>query len=195
MNTFFMHIPFSNLVDQAEGRYPLDELEQEHLLQCTRCAADLQWLTSVLAVMRSDQNELVPPAVVVRAKQLAQRLPQPTQAAFRKRLVAHLRFDSAQTPLVYGMRTTSLGQRQVLLESEPYMVDLRMRPEGELWSVAGQVLGTDATGQVALEGEATASDTLNANSEFSLPPVPAGTYSLRFALAEVEIIVPALDLK
>ena len=64
-----------------------------------------------------------------------------------------------------------------------------------MWAVSGQMLGPDASGQVELRGQAGAvAATLNDLSEFTLSPVPPGSYTLALHLADAEIEVIGLEI-
>jgi hypothetical protein len=75
----------------------------------------------------------------------------------------------------------------VLFEAEGYAIDLRIAPLGEVWRVSGQALGPGAGGRVMLLGPVAVEAALNDLSEFTLPPVPTGRYTLRLTLDEIEI--------
>ncbi len=78
-------------------------------------------------------------------------------------------------------------------------VDLRLAPSGDGWAVSGQVLGECAAGRVELfaDGDDTSAARADLNDlcEFTLPTVPAGTYTLRLTLDDAEIEVPGLSLQ
>ena len=64
-----------------------------------------------------------------------------------------------------------------------------------MWTVAGQVLGPDQSGQVTLHGaSSTLQDELNELSEFKLSPVSPGTYTLIVQLLSVEIEISGLEV-
>jgi hypothetical protein len=81
----------------------------------------------------------------------------------------------------------------VVFETGLHDVVVRLRPAGDRCAIWGQVLGSVAGGQVALEGPASAHTELNSLSEFSLPPVPPGAYALTLRLDDAEIDM-ALDI-
>lgn len=192
MGRLFAHIPFTSLVDVVEGREQLDDSGRHHLTSCPRCTADFEWLTRTLGVMRSDAGESAPAYVIEKARQLGARLRRPPS---RLQALARLTFDSARAPLAFGIRAGAGGQRHLLFETEQYTIDLRVRPQGELWSIAGQLLGLESAGSASLAGAAVASNVLNENSEFTLPPVPPGTYTLTLNLDELEIALPEFEIK
>ena len=63
--------------------------------------------------------------------------------------------------------------------------------------LAGQVIRDRcAGGVVEISGTTgTAQASLNELCEFSLPPVPVGTYLLRLTMPDVEIEIPELEFK
>jgi hypothetical protein len=75
-------------------------------------------------------------------------------------------------------------------------VDVRLAQSGEKWVVSGQVLGECSGGRVELAGtDAEVSGDLNELCEFTLPAVPAGSYTLRLRFDEVEVEIPELLLR
>ncbi|KPV48024.1 hypothetical protein SE17_40305, partial [Kouleothrix aurantiaca] len=151
-----------------------------------------EWRTRTRGVMRADASESAPAHVREQAKRLGARLKRP---ANRLQALARLMFDSAQAPLAFGIRAGANEQRHLLFETEYYTIDLRVRPQGELWSIAGQLLGAESAGSASLAGSAEATNVLNENSEFSLPLVPPGTYTLTLNLEALEIMLPEFEIK
>lgn len=192
------HIPFSRLVDLVEGRFSPGELAEAspHLRECSRCAAEAAWLERVIGLMRTDSAEHAPAQAVAAAKRLfrppAWRQPEP---GGRRQLIAMLQFDSARTPIALGMRAGAPADRQLLYSVSSYLLDLRLMPQDSLWVVSGQLLGADDGREVELDGPTgTLRATLNDLSEFVLPPAPAGAYTLRLRLDELEITVDGLEV-
>ena len=192
MGRLLAHIPFTSLIDVAEGRDQLDDTAQHHLTICPRCTADFEWLTRTLGVMRADTGESAPAHVLEQAKRLGARLKRP---AHRLQALARLMFDSAQAPLAFGIRSSANEQRHLLFETEHYPIDLHVKPQGELWIIAGQLLGAESAGSASLIGSAEASNALNENSEFSLPAVPSGSYTLTLNLESLEITLPEFEIR
>ena len=190
------HIPFVILADLAEARLPIDEPTRAHLAGCQRCAGDLAWLKRTIELMRTDQAGNPPAEALARVKQLIRTRQHPKPAPLRQRLVAQLRFDSAQAPLAFGIRAGAGGQRQLLFEADQHTIDLRLRPSGELWSVAGQLLGSVTPGRVAIDNaDISTTAELSNLSEFVLPPVPAGTYTLTIRLDDRDIAIADLEIR
>jgi anti-sigma factor RsiW len=197
MKLFSAHIPFETLADLAEGRAAKAEREAAagHLSTCSTCAAELNKLESVIALMHTDDREDAPRDLLSYVINMFQQ--KEAEPSILRRLVATLSFDSMTTAPAFGFRSTQAESRQLLYSAEENDIDLRITPQNDLWMVVGQVLRPDcAGGQVELAG-ATGSVVAGLNDlcEFTLPPVSAGKYSLRVKTADVEIEVPELELK
>ena len=121
-------------------------------------------------------------------------------AAALRRVAAVLRFDSwALSPQAVGMRGTSDGSRHLLFSAEGRDVDLRItRHPGGGWSLAGQVLGPDETGQILLlpAGGQAASHraSLDGLGEFHLDGVDAGPWRLSLETADTVVVLPDIDV-
>lgn len=195
MNIFLHHIPFSQLDDYVEGHLPLDkraELEA-HIAACSQCSGEIAQLERLIGFMRTDTTQDAPLSVITRAVHLFRSIPvlAPTSSSLRRRVLAVLHFDSVGLAPAFGVRSGKPGARQLLFSTGVDEIDLRIEPAGQAWLVSGQVLGeSTATGMAVLQGAAGTSETaLNELSEFTLPPVQAGTYKLILNLtnADVEI--------
>lgn len=190
-------LSYAQLVDLAEGR--LSEPERADLLARLAAdplaAAELAWLERVIGLMRDDTGEDAPDYVVNRALRLFRPPPAPLVPGLLRRVVALLRFDSAQAPLAMGLRAGPPAVRQLLFNAAGRDLDLRLVPAGEQWQIIGQVLGPDDGGFVVLQGQAGAFQAeLNELSEFTLPPAPPGRYTLTLRQADLEIVVTDLEL-
>lgn len=200
MGNLVPHLPFDRLIALVEGRIDVAERAQliSHLDRCRRCRTEVAQLARLIGLMRSDATVDPPPAVVTRAV----RLFRPTPAApssLWQRLVAVLHFDSAQRALAFGVRTATDAEipsaRQFLYSAGEHELDLRVTPAGERWIVAGQVLSSIAGGQVELQSpNRVLYATLNAVSEFTLPPTPPGYYTLIVHLADRDVEVNELTV-
>jgi hypothetical protein len=144
-------------------------------------------ITRLIAVTSADDSEDAPAHVAARAVRLMRQRNAAALPATRPRLTAALRFDSRRTPVALGARGQSAGARQIMFETEQHNVDVRIKPVGAQWAVWGQVLGAVAGGQAELQGPATVQADLNHLSEFDLPPVPPGAYTLILRLDDLEI--------
>jgi hypothetical protein len=190
------HIRFPQLVDLVEGRLPSDAQEQVrvHVSACPRCAEQVAWLDRVIGLMRLDDAEDPPSEAIDRVKRMFRTRATPDRLVLQ-RIRAVLRFDSAKLPATQGMRAGQAGVRQMLFYAEGYDLDLRITPADAMWEVSGQMLGTDASGQVELRGQdGPVVATLNDLSEFTLAPVPSGSYTLILHLADAEIEVIGLEI-
>jgi hypothetical protein len=153
-------------------------------------------LERVISLMRTDDSEDPPPHVVARAVRLFRsRTAQAHSPSMPRRLVALLRFDSAQSPLAMGVRAGGQVGRQMLYVAEAHELEVRAVLSGRAWTLAGQVLGPSGAGSVELRGAGDSVQAmLNEQCEFRLPPVPAGSYSMTVRFSDVEIEVPRLVL-
>jgi hypothetical protein len=115
-----------------------------------------------------------------------------------RRVLAALSFDSAEMTPVLGVRSgASSESRQLLYRAGDTDFDIRVASHDDCWLVSGQVLGAEdlSEGSIELEGEgAQVSSPLNDLSEFTLPPVPTGSYTLRLRLMNMDIEVPGFNL-
>ncbi|HWE62869.1 MAG TPA: hypothetical protein VHB98_14240 [Chloroflexota bacterium] len=191
------HIPDEQLVDLIERRLtPAAEAPlRQHLAGCTGCAHRLSRMERVVALLRSTALEDAPAEVQARAAGLLSAHAAPDRPSLRRRVLATLRFDSAQRPLILGARSGQPGARQLLFLAAGHELDLRIAQADALWAVTGQLLGPEDAGEVTLYGStATWSVTLNEIGEFTLPPVPAGSYVLSVRAADLEIEVPDMTV-
>ena len=178
---------------------PAEEAQlRAQIVSDERANADVRWLERVVGAMRRDAawNEEPPAEVGARAVRLFRARNSNEPLSLLQRLQAVLHFDSLLTPQPVGLRSGQPIERQLLFTAGEYSVDLRITPSGGLWSLAGQVLGpTVGGGQAALAGlVATVEAILNELSEFVLPPVPAGDYTLTLRLSDVEVEVARLQI-
>ena len=192
------HIPFAKLADLAENRFSADERESllKHVSACSRCTGQLDQLKQLVHLMRTDTAEDAPRDVKAHALALFRARAAEAVPSVVRRVLAALNFDSAQSMPAYGLRSGQPQARQFLYSAGENDLDVRVKPSGESWVVSGQVLGQCTGGQVKLKGDAaTATVEMNDLCEFTLPPVPAGRYTLQVRLVDVEVEVPELDLK
>ncbi len=195
MNTLTSHLAFATLVDFAEGRLAAHERAPvaQHLAVCARCSAEVAWLQQVVELMRTDASENAPSHAIARAVRLM-RPQQPAPSPLR-RILAVLQWDSASLQPGFGVRSAQAVERQLLLNAEDYHLDLRITRSGNMWMVAGQVLGPDGTGHVELRSDTNTVETdLNDQAEFVLPAVPANRYTLTVRLPDVEMTFAPLEL-
>jgi hypothetical protein len=189
------HISFAQVVDLVEGR--LSEVAQAqaqaHTAACSHCAAEVNGIARVIGLMRTDTAEDPPAQVVDLAVDLFRTRRAPVTV--RRRLPAALRFDSWRALPQAGMRGGTRSERQLLFNAEGFDVDVRITRSGEVWTIAGQVLGPEQGGQVVLQGESgTLQSALTELNEFKLSPVPSGTYTLIVQLSSVEVEIVGLEI-
>lgn len=200
MNLFPHHVPFRTLTDYVSGDLPLlERVDVEvHVAVCSRCAKELAELERLIQVMRTDLSEDAPPRVIKRALKLfrARSAQKDTSSGFRQRVLAVLHFDSIGLAPAFGVRSGKPGARQLLFSTNVNEIDLRIEPADQAWLISGQVLGVStAGGTVVLEGDASTSEApLNELSEFTLPPVQAGTYKLILNLTDVEVEIEEIRI-
>jgi len=190
----------SQLADYVEGNLPLTqrvELET-HLAVCSRCSGELAELERLIGLMRADTSEDAPTSVIDRAVRLFRSRTKPKSASsdFRNRISAVLHFDSIGLAPAFGVRSGKPGARQLLFHAGLDEIDLRIEPAGEAWLLSGQVLGESNAGGIAvLQGaEGTSEAALNELSEFTLPAVPKGVYTLILNLTNVEVEIEELKI-
>lgn len=114
-----------------------------------------------------------------------------------RRIVALPTFDSRNTAPAFGVRSVFTTSRQLLYSAEEIDLDLRITMQNDECILAGQVIdGGCAEGRIEISGVAgRAEATLNDVCEFTLPPVPAGKYSITVRMQGLEIEIPELELK
>jgi hypothetical protein len=201
------HISFERLADLAEGRLTRDESQPEtaHLAGCRHCAEELSRLEHTILLMRADTSTDAPRDVLSQTVQMFRaRFPQPENTSLLKRVMAALTFDSAQLAPAFGVRSGSqtADARQLLFSAGDTDVDLRLASGSDGWTISGQILGECDGGRVEIENVATgggegdsARADLNELCEFTLPPVPSGSYKLRLHINDMEVEVPELQLR
>jgi hypothetical protein len=192
------HIPFVKLADLAEGRASADEQNAAHLSACSACAGELQRLGQVMELMRTDKSIDAPRDVFASALNIFRSAEPSGERSLLRRIVAALTFDSSSnmTP-AFGVRSGQSAARQLLFSAGDSDIDLRISSEDDQWIVTGQLLGSECGGgRVELAGEnGSAEADLNDVCEFTLPPVAAGSYTLRLRISESEIEIPQLELR
>jgi hypothetical protein len=153
---------------------------------------------SLIELMQTDDSQDAPAHVINRAIRAfrAERLSSASPASsLRRRVVATLRFDSAQQPFAFGQRAGQTSERELLYDAGDTTLEVRVDHSEAGWSVGGQVLGPYTGGEVEIEGATDSASTgLNELCEFTLPPVEEGVYLLILRLDDIEVEVPGLDL-
>jgi anti-sigma factor RsiW len=191
---------FLQLIDLVEGRLDPTQAAQVRAYVATdqRAAAELVWLEATIGLMRADAVEGVdaPDHVINRALRLIRpAMPVVRHPDLLHRVMAVLRFDSLHQALAPGMRADATPQRQLLYTASTCDIDLRIVPHGDLLRISGQILGSDEPGIViAQNAHITVEAPLNDLSEFSLPLISAGVYTLTVRLDTIEMVIEGLDL-
>ena len=147
-----------------------------HISTCSTCHDTLRPLQQLILMMRSDSTNDAPRDVLIPAINI---FSQEKRSPLR-RIVALLTFDSRTAGPAFGMRSLPAESRQLLYSAEDIDLDLRITMQNDECILAGQVIGEGcAEGHVEISGVAGRSEaTLNDVCEFTLPPIPAGDYSL-----------------
>jgi anti-sigma factor RsiW len=190
------HIPFERLIDLVDGRLSPAEQGQvrDHSAACARCAAQLAWLERVIGLIRADDFEDPPERVAAGISRAFASYTPSVSSSLRQRILAVLRFDSAQLPEL-GRRSGLSTEQQLMFTADTLDLEVRITPAGSLWEVSGQVLNADVRGLAELQGPAgPVQAPLNAVGEFLLMPVPRGQYALILQLTTVEIEIAGLAI-
>lgn len=200
MKTTSQHIAFEKLADLAENRASADErtASMAHLSACSHCSAELQRVGHVLELMRTDTATDAPRDVLAYAINVFRGRERSSEVSLLRRIVAALTFDSSTNMApAFGVRSGQATSRQLLYSAEQSDIDLRISSQDDQWIVAGQLLGQDCVGgRVEIEGESgLVVAALNELCEFTLPPLPPGSYTLRLLLQDAEVEIPQLELR
>ena len=189
------HIPVETLADIAERGEAAETspFAMTHIAACSTCAETLSRLQQLILMMRSDNTTDAPRDVLTAALNIFSH----EKRSPLRRIVALLTFDSRNAGPAFGTRSLFQTSRQMLYSAEETDLDLRITMQNNECILAGQVIGAGcAEGHVEISGVAGTSEaTLNDVCEFTLPPVPAGKYSLTVRLQDLQIEIPELELK
>ena len=159
----------------------------------------------LLGALRRAERELpVPPAALTRAAMAlwpaaGPSLVQRATAALR-RWHAELAFDSWASPApAMGMRSLRSPIRHLLFSVEGRDIDLRIVPGQGSYSVAGQVLGPDGAGAVALRAdeagaESAHSAALDELGGFRIEGVAPRAYVMTLVVGDDETVLPRFDI-
>ena len=164
-----------------------------HIATCSTCDDTLRRVEQLILIMRSDSTSDAPRDVLMSAINI---FSQQKRSPLR-RVVALLTFDSRKPGPAFGMRSLPGASRQLLYSAEETDLDLRITMQNDECILAGQVIGEGcAKGHVEISGLGGRSEaTLNEECEFTLPPIPAGNYSLTIRMLDRQIEIPELELK
>lgn len=189
------HITVETLANIADGRATAEAqaAAMAHISICSTCHDTLGALQQLILMTRSDSTIDAPRDVLTSVINIfSQEKPSPL-----RRIVALLTFDSRTAGPAFGLRSLPGASRQLLYSAEETDLDLRITMQNDECVLAGQVIGGScAEGHVEISGVTGKSEaTLNDVCEFTLPPVPAGNYSLIIRMDDREIEIPELELK
>lgn len=150
-----------------------------------------------------------PPAWVQRAISLQAAATHPAGAVADllatglRAVVATLRFDSwTAAPGALAVRSGAGTVRHLLFSAAGRDVDLRISPAGDGFTLSGQVLGPDESGQVALVYAAAGTADMHRShsapvdelGEFRLAGLSGGTCTLTFHLGSDQVKLPPIAL-
>src|SRR5687767_13021924 len=188
------HIPFEMLADIAENHVTGAELSaaMAHVSGCSDCDDILRQLQQLIVMMKADTSDDAPGDLwraAINSFSPERKMPV-------RRIIAVLTFDSRKAGSAFGMRSIRSASRQLLYSAQDTDVDLRVSVQNNECVLSGQVIREDCHGGlVEISGEAgSAAAALNELCEFTLPPIPVGSYSLIVKMPDVEIEIPDLDL-
>ncbi len=191
------HISFETMTEIVLQTIP----KSEHLSNCAECAAEFSRLEKLIGVMLKDDSAAAPPYLLARMQSrfeehfAEKQADAPEKSSVLQKILAVLISDSAAMTPAFGVRSSPDASRQLLYLMGNNDLDLRISPEGEKWSVAGQIFGTIENGKAALTGENAAEETaLNELGEFVFAPVAAGKYALRFEIGAEEFEISEINV-
>lgn len=117
-----------------------------------------------------------------------------------RHVLAVLTFDSWAAPAqALGMRSLRDPTRHLLFSAQGRDIDLRIQPSGpgDRFTLVGQILGPDESGEVELRPHAGGDalrGALDAMGEFRLDGLPAGACTLTLSLGGDHIELPTLQV-
>jgi hypothetical protein len=130
MNMEEVHLTPAQIIDVARG-LPTGVQPVAHLAVCDRCRQAVDRFRQVVAAVRAAG---VPESALREAKALAADWPEPALPLITGRLV----FDNALEPATPGVRGTT-HDRHLLVEADPWAVDLRLVRRERTVSITGQL--------------------------------------------------------
>ncbi len=123
--------------------------------------------------------------------------------AMLNRIKAVLTFDSwSTTPMALGLRSAPTEGRHMLFSAQGRDIDLRIVSAADSYVLAGQILGPDDVGSIALSvdtrsglnSQATQTATLDDLGGFRLENVRAGTYWMTLKLGSDAVELPPIQV-
>lgn len=147
------HFSFADWVDFTHRLLPAPKTAemQDHLNQgCDTCQRNSSFW-STLAEIGSREATFEPPAETVLAVKSAYRSEQPIKKLLEWATLAHLVFDSFVQPSLVAVRATAQTSRQLIHESEPFTIDLRLEPDSSRKRVylTGQIINAARPNDIA----------------------------------------------
>jgi hypothetical protein len=173
-----------------------------HIATCTGCQERLAYLSEMAELARGADLLEPPPWVVARAVRIAAR-PR-AEAPRRPRLLHALLVPwsgrAAGGLAAAGQRRGPAAGAQMLFNAEGVDIDLRIVEAGQgAVRVLGQIFVDDAPGgQPArihlVAGEEARTCEADEHGDFTLGPVPRGTYQLRAQYGDLDVLIDPLIL-
>lgn len=199
MKILSKHISYERLADYAEKGASLQKPETDvtHLAACAHCSGQLAELDKMMRLMRADQSEGAPAWALDCANNLFRTRATAPPKTLTQKILAVLNVELTTMRPAFGERSAaSADLQQRLYQAGANEVDVQITQHEDGWVVSGQVFGPcTENGEVELSGAQTSTSTaLNNLCEFTLAPVPAGSYTLLIRWPDVEIEVPDLEL-
>jgi hypothetical protein len=191
------HPLFDRLVDLVKGDLSNEQQAEiaGHIATCSKCAADVAWLEHVLDLYRTGDAVSPPASESAYVRGLFRSAVGSQGMEQLRRILAVLTFDSMHMPLTSNMRSEMGTKRQLVFQAAEFDLDMHIASSGSECIISGQVLGSTEGGQAELRGSTgSVQAPLNDLSQFTLPPVAAGIYTLSVRLKDVVIVVPSLEI-
>lgn len=145
------HFSMEQWIDLARNVVgPRERAEMESHLSdgCKQCSKTLS-LWQHVSEAGKRESAYVPPASIVGTVKGTFGIRGPRRARRAARAIARLLFDSARTPLLAGVRSAAMAERQLLYGVSKYRIDVRIEPQpnSEKVALVGQVLNSIAPGE------------------------------------------------
>ncbi len=193
------HLTSDALIAYAEGQADAVTAGQvrEHLESgCARCARELAVWSRIMTALEADQATAPPEAVRQRAFTLFDQI-RPVSRG-RKRILAIPLFDSRLQGAAAGVRNLGKSSYSLVFGAGEVNISLLFAWEKDRWQARGQVLSepapevgwkvscTSPSGRIETEADAV--------GEFQLNALEPGLCELTVLDAEIEIILPRIEL-
>ena len=147
------HFSSAEWVDFAHSLLPEHRTAEirEHLERgCEGCIRSSSFWNTIDEIGRNEAS-YEPPAAVVSAVKSAYRVEKPLKQLLALSTLAHLVFDSFLAPAPVGVRAAAQPSRQLIHESEPFTIDLRLEPDSMRKRIylTGQIINAARPNDVA----------------------------------------------